>query len=248
MKKWWSVLALLVFVSSLIATENGADTFNFQASRDHVLDKRQNYFLTSTDYKITPRVNPITGEYCEEELDLVVAGSQPLSIRRFYNSNAPYDPRYATWRYNPEAFFVANFEWKEQELFAAIGEVDGSVSSFKPSSRVPYAFDFEVPHSLALFGDGKKHPLNTKMTKSTALTEWRGTAPRATSRAKPSKIKPTPFCTLPIINMTPIKTPLKRRSVTVINGTPFTAPFLMMASILNCPNGLWHGLWGRQDG
>ncbi|MCC5832529.1 MAG: hypothetical protein JJU12_05755 [Chlamydiales bacterium] len=32
-----------------------------------------------------PKVNVVTGEYCEEERDFVVAGAQPLSIRRFYN-------------------------------------------------------------------------------------------------------------------------------------------------------------------
>ena len=84
------LLVLLLFLMNSLAAEEDLDFFDFEASKEHVLDQRQNYFLTSTDYRITPKVNPITGEYCEEELDLVVAGSQPLSIRRFYNSSSPY--------------------------------------------------------------------------------------------------------------------------------------------------------------
>lgn len=106
MRHW---LFLFLLMSSLIAEED-LDFFDLEASKELILDKRQNFFLTSTDYKIAPKVNPITGEYCEEELDLVVAGSQPISVRRFFNSSSPYDPRYATWRYNPECFFVANLE------------------------------------------------------------------------------------------------------------------------------------------
>lgn len=150
-------------MSSLVAEED-LDFFDIEASKEHILDKRQNYFLTSTDYKISPKVNPITGEYCEEELDLVVAGSQSLSIRRFYNSSSPYDPRYATWRYNPESFLVANLEWGGQELFAAVGDIDGSVCSLKPSSTQAYTFDFQIPKSFAIsHSDGASHPVNTKI-------------------------------------------------------------------------------------
>ena len=147
MKQKWLLLFLLLVMSFLFA-EEAPDIFDFQASKEHVLDQRQNYFLTSTDYKISPRVNPITGEYCEEELDLVVAGSQPISVRRFYSSNSPYDPRYATWRYNPESFFVANLEWGGQELFAAIGDIDGSVCSLKPSNTQAYRSTSKSPKAL----------------------------------------------------------------------------------------------------
>ena len=90
MKKWQPVFFLLLVIT-LFAEEN-PDPFDIQAKKEHTLDQRENYFLTSTDSPITPKVNPITGEYCEEATDLVVAGSQPLSIRRFYNSSDPYDP------------------------------------------------------------------------------------------------------------------------------------------------------------
>lgn len=160
MKKW--VVLFLVLMSNFLWAEDEIEFFDFEAATEHVLDKRQNYFLTSTDYKITPKVNPITGEYCEEELDLVVAGCQPLSVRRFYNSSSPYDPRYATWRYNPEAFFVANIEWQGQEVFAAVGDFDGSVSSLKRAD--PSTFNFQPSKGFAISGsDGTSHPLNTKI-------------------------------------------------------------------------------------
>ncbi|MFN0065350.1 MAG: DUF6531 domain-containing protein [Chlamydiales bacterium] len=163
--KWSAVIIVLFFAISLFATDGPPEIFAFQTSKEHVLDQRQNYFLTSTDYRINPKVNPITGEYCEEEVDLVVAGSEPLSVRRFYNSSSPYDPRYATWRYNPEAFFVANLEWGEQEIFAAIGDVDGGVCSLKPSSESPYTFDFHPQKSFAIANsDGKSHPSNTQIS------------------------------------------------------------------------------------
>ncbi|MCB1181735.1 MAG: hypothetical protein KDK55_06940 [Chlamydiia bacterium] len=126
MKKW--LVLFLLLMSHFLWSEEEIECFDFEAATEHALDKRQNYFLTSTDNKITPKVNPITGEYCEEELDLVVAGCQPLSVRRFYNSGSPYDPRYAAWRYNPEAFFVANIEWQGQEVFAAVGDFDGGIT------------------------------------------------------------------------------------------------------------------------
>jgi hypothetical protein len=133
----WYVL-ILALCSCLFAKENPIDL----KAKETILDHRENFFLTSTDYRIIPKVNPISGEYCEEEMDLMVAGSQPLSIRRFYNHLAPYDPRYASWRYNPESFCVANLEWKNQEIFAAIGDSNGSICSFQRSNANHYVFDF----------------------------------------------------------------------------------------------------------
>ncbi len=95
MKKFLLFFFALTLPLSIFAELADSDYFPFQASKERVLDRRENYFLTSTDYRITPKVNPVTGEYCEEELDLVVAGSEPLSVRRYYNSSAPYDPRKA---------------------------------------------------------------------------------------------------------------------------------------------------------
>ncbi len=161
MKKYL-LLFFLLWISGLQADEE-IDFPKPETSRK-IFDTRENYFLTSTDYKIKPKVNPITGHYCEEELDLVVAGSQPLSARRFYNSEGPYDPRYASWRYNPETFMAANFELNLQEIFAAFGERDGSLISLKPSSQADM-FQFPIADGfIASCEDGKGHPLHKKIT------------------------------------------------------------------------------------
>ena len=162
---------ILFLISSLFLISNNtfAETerspvFEASYSEEVILDKQQNHFPTSIDYKIAPKVNPITGEYCEEETDLIVAGACPLSVRRFYNSKAPYDPRYAHWRYNPECFFVANFEWPEQEIFASLGEADGSICSFShPCKERPF-FQFTIPKNfLFIPTEGSSHPLNTTL-------------------------------------------------------------------------------------
>jgi len=155
----------LIFSSALFANEEGLELI---ASTNQVTDKQQNYFLTSTAYKINPRVNPITGTYTEESLDLVVAGAQPLSVRRFHYNQAPYDPRYASWSYNPEAHFVANFEWQEQERFAAVGEFDGSVRCLKGKERGylwgKYRFDQKDQTLGCNFAStGQSHILNLKI-------------------------------------------------------------------------------------
>lgn len=165
MKKFLFCFFAFIFPLYVFAeVEEFPELFDLQASQERVLDKRENYFLTATDNRITPKVNPITGEYCEEEIDLVVAGAEPLSASRFYNHLAPYDPRHASWRYNPESFFVGNLEWEGQEMFMAIGEADGSICSFKRSIGDHYIFDFEVSKSFSAFQpEGHSHPLNTKI-------------------------------------------------------------------------------------
>jgi hypothetical protein len=152
------LFTLLICLSPLLSASE-KDPFHPQAIKEKTLDQRENYFRTSTDYTIHPNVNPITGELNEEETDLVIAGCQPISLRRFYNHTSPYDPRYASWRYNPEAFLVANLEWQNQETFAAIGEADGSISSLKRSPSNYSLFTYELPKNFAHFkSDGATHP------------------------------------------------------------------------------------------
>jgi len=135
-----------------------------QASKEPVIDKRENYFQTSTSYKISSHVNPITGDLIEEEVDLIVAGIEPISVRRFYTHTGMYEPRYGGWRYNPEIYLVANFEWQEQERFAAAGEMDGSIHSFQASSSYAYSYTFDISKGFVNFKlNGQSHPLNTKI-------------------------------------------------------------------------------------
>jgi len=142
----------------LIATVLPAFVF----AEERILDEQENHFRTSTDYRIAPKVNPITGEYTEAEVDLVVAGAQPLSVRRFYNHFSPYEPRYASWCYNPESFCTANLEWKGQETFIAIGDGDGSISALKRSPSNGLHFIFQPSKGFCTFAaSGQSHPLNT---------------------------------------------------------------------------------------
>ena len=156
--RWWLVVLSLLPVL-LGAHEEIPDIY---AAKEEDLSTQENFFLTATDYKIAPKVNPITGEYSEEEVDFVVAGAQPISVRRFYNHFAPYDPRCASWRYNPECFAVANFELNGPEIFAAVGEADGSISTFKRSSNYT-TFHFDTPKGFTTFSSGQSHPANIKI-------------------------------------------------------------------------------------
>ena len=145
----------LIFFALIFTTLLSAETKH--------LDQQQNHFLKVTDSQFTPKVNPISGECTEEATDLVIAGSEPISFRRYYNHFAPYDGRTASWRYNPEACFVANFEWEQQELFAAVGDKDGSVTSFKPAQAK--RFHYQVGNGFAAaHRDGRSHPLNTTIS------------------------------------------------------------------------------------
>src|ERR1700722_575946 len=78
----------------------------------------------STFMPQVPKVNVITGEYCEEVYDLVVAGIEPLSIRRFYSHQGHKDEALGHWSINPEALVLFNFEGKGQ--YAGVGKEDGS--------------------------------------------------------------------------------------------------------------------------
>src|SRR5262249_7325215 len=102
------------------------------------------------------------GELIEEEIDLVVAGVEPLSLRRFYNSSAPYERRTGCWRYNPEAFFAANFEWHSQEIFAAVGGRDGSITPFIAAGNCIFTVD-KTKGLIHPIPGGQSHPLNAKV-------------------------------------------------------------------------------------
>lgn len=123
--------------------------------------ERVNFPLTH-HFSITPRVNVATGEYLEEEEDMVVAGCEPISLRRFYGHQGPHDAVFNYWRYNPEHFCAANLSFGEQEKFIAIGGKDGSIFSYKK-------FHANMITSGPIQGyvqrdlSGQKHPLNTKI-------------------------------------------------------------------------------------
>jgi hypothetical protein len=65
--KW--IALFLLCTASLFGTPP-EEFIDLQAYKQHVVDQRENYFQTSTPYKISPNVNPITGDLIEEETDL----------------------------------------------------------------------------------------------------------------------------------------------------------------------------------
>lgn len=120
-------------------------------------------------HQITPKVNVISGDYMEEACDLVVAGAQPLTLRRFYSQNNGYQPGYNFWRFNPEHCCAGNFELKEdfpgEVPFVAICDANGSISCLHKSGSKEFSFDMSKQSSfIHLEQNGQAHPLNTKIS------------------------------------------------------------------------------------
>ncbi len=118
--------------------------------------------VTATpSHSVLPKVDVISGTYIEEGTDLVVAGSEPLSLRRYYYHSAPADTRYGCWFLNPEAFFVANFEFSALPRFASVGELNGHVTRYAQIGERCYGLS-EYPYSHLAAND-QPHPLNMKI-------------------------------------------------------------------------------------
>ncbi len=130
---------------------------------DSIHNRKKNP-LVSSHHPLTPKVNIQTGEYMEEECDLMVYGCEPLSCRRYYSHCGGYHPVYTFWRFNPEQFCVGNLEWSKLPQFFAVGEKNGNVTSFdgKPSDT-SYNFNLNKHTSFAYQPSENNHPLNTKV-------------------------------------------------------------------------------------
>ena len=63
---------VLLWIATGTLLGSASELTDLHASKEHVVDERENYFQTSTSYKISPKVNPITGDLIEEEADLIV--------------------------------------------------------------------------------------------------------------------------------------------------------------------------------
>ena len=117
-----------------------------------------------------PKVNVITGEYCEAECDLVVAGAEPLSYRRFYGNQGYKDKAYGHWRINPECMMVFNFELSKLhkrnfQKLAGCGEESGCFILYEKADRNHYTFDIQKHASFIHTNlSGQTHPLNTKVS------------------------------------------------------------------------------------
>lgn len=140
------------------------ETSSQSSGKGKEFDQQENFFLNATDLAIASRVNPVTGEYREEVIEMVVAGAEPLAVTRFYNHFSPTDSRYGDWRVQPEAFFYANLEWKGQNRFAAIPQADGSVACLDSNANDQCLLLLSKPKEfITTQMSGQKHPLNTKI-------------------------------------------------------------------------------------
>lgn len=114
-----------------------------------------------------PKVNLATGEYCEETCDLVVAGSEPISIRRFYNhSSGQFEQIYGHWRVNPETFMLFNFEPAQKtDTYVGAGGANGNFVLF--DNRIASGFTLQLIKNKGFANSslsGQYHPLNTRIS------------------------------------------------------------------------------------
>lgn len=169
---------LMLFFASLQAKESNLP----ETSRHNVKELKgsENNPVTQRN-KISARVNVVTGEYVDESMDLVVAGCQPLSFRRFFSAFAPYDPRYVGWLMNPEAHAVANFNFPKSgkvslPIFASIGETSGMVVN--NTSKIDQMFKFDPSQQQGFCHaetTGQRHPLNLHVEYHVGLVDPKNT-------------------------------------------------------------------------
>ena len=135
-------------------------SFSLQASPD-TLSLNTNVLKSAPQERFFPKVDIISGTYLEDAIDLVIAGNDPLSIRRFYYHTAPTtDTRYGFWQINPEASINANLEYSTLPQFVSVGEFSGGISQLtKTSDRA-----FGLTSNKSSGYNGQTHPLNTKIT------------------------------------------------------------------------------------
>ena len=170
------LLAVLFFikVSPLLALEEEfdvdvyADFFNMEASRDEGVLSPPSPVFTHMEIPSflpqIPKVNVITGEYHEEEVDFVVAGSEPLSIRRFYSHLGHKNQVYGHWSINPEVLMLFNFgsDYNKHQRFAGIGEESGNFILCENEQGGTFTFDPKKHKNFTNIG--KSHPLNVRFS------------------------------------------------------------------------------------
>lgn len=160
----------LILIFCLVTSSlQGAHPFDYKAECAYIPSplfppKDQFTFLPQI-----PKVNLITGEYCEDECDLVVAGVEPLSIRRFYNHFSGHNERiYGHWRVNPETLAFFNFEpFQGYKTFVAAGEKNSSFFLYERFVGNNISFDGENNKGFTNTSSlltGQNHPLNTQIS------------------------------------------------------------------------------------
>ncbi|NGX55334.1 MAG: tRNA nuclease WapA [Chlamydiae bacterium] len=141
--------------------------FNMSIKNDGVLAAPPAVFshkAPSTYIPQIPKVNVITGEYCEEEEDLVVAGIEPISIRRFYNHNGHKNQAYGHWNINPETLMLFNFTSNRNPTYAGAGDENGGLILCEKAYNGGYVIDPGRNKSFTHAQTGQCHPLNVQVS------------------------------------------------------------------------------------
>src|SRR3990167_4645707 len=110
---------------------------------------------------IIPKVDVVSGEYCEQEIDFLLAGCEPLTIRRFYSHKGHKNPAYGHWKINPESLMLFNFYRDNPNSFAGFGCASGGFIVCEERVGEQFFFDIKKHKSYVNASySGKNHPLN----------------------------------------------------------------------------------------
>lgn len=119
-----------------------------------------------------PKVDPVSGEYQEASCDLIVAGCEPLSLRRFYNHMSYPDSLYAQWRINPESLIKANFSYEKLDKNVLVGQRSGGCVLLEDKQEQAFRFAPATQKSYAHTSlSGQLHPKNLLVTYSTVYDQ-----------------------------------------------------------------------------
>lgn len=123
--------------------------------------------VSQSNDALVSKVNVVTGEYVDQACDLVVAGCEPLSLRRFYGHLSHHDQVYGGWRVNPECLMLYNFELSkiryEYTRLVGIGERSGSFRVLEDVGSGVVGYDRERLDT-GQQGSGQTHPYNYQVS------------------------------------------------------------------------------------
>ncbi len=187
MKKFRFLLLVALFFTKMASPsalggelETYTDFFNIHASAQGLLSPPPAIFAhkeISSFLPQIPKVDVITGEYHEEEIDFLVAGSEPLSLRRFYSHLGHKNQTYGHWTINPEALMLFDFRPNASQRFAGVGEESGNFILCE--NEQGNAFTFDPDKHKHFTNTGRGHPLNVhfscnKVTPGRYENYWEG--------------------------------------------------------------------------
>lgn len=178
------VAALLLALSAQCLAEESLSDYE-AAKKKIVISQSENNPIKQAALPLFSDVNLLTGEYVNKSSDFVVAGAEKISVTRFYNHLSAHDNRYGGWRYNPESFVVANFEWGGQPQFVSFGEHSGQINLFDKRKDNLFSLNAEQLQNYCNYQidekSGQAHLFNTTVkysklgdSKNGARFIWQG--------------------------------------------------------------------------